>query len=122
MIIELKSLLPLTYSAPQEEEENAVSPAQFSLTEGALRSLSGTVPPLAASDQSIADSNFSPAQFEFYPPEILQESSPEYQEDNSRITDLLEQLLTVSERNAESSNRIADLLEQQNSDSSILYS
>ena len=122
MIIELKSLLPLAYAAAQEEEENAVSPAQFSLTEGALRSLSGTVPPLAASDQSIADSNFSPARFDVFSQEILQESSPEYQEDNSRITDLLEQLLTVSERNAESSNRIADLLEQQNSDSSILYS
>lgn len=122
MIIELKSLLPLTYSAPQEEEENAVSPAQFPLTEGNLRHLSGTVSPLAASGHPSPDSNFSPAQFEFYPPETGQESFPEYQEDNSRITDLLEQLLTVSEKNAESSNRIADLLEQQNSDSSILYS
>ena len=122
MIIELKSLLPLTYAAFQEEEENAASLTHFPLPEDAAPPLSGRALPAASGISRDADSNFSPAQADVFSAGMFQESYPEYQEDNSRITDLLEQLLTVSERNADSSNRIADLLEQQNSDSAILYS
>ena len=53
-------------------------------------------------------------------PEVRQEKPLEMM-DNSRVTDLLEQLLAVSEKNAESSEKIADLLDQQTGSSFLTY-
>ena len=117
MIVELKSLLPLTNGTAQEQEKDIVP-----LFSGALptESLFRRSAPDAAEPLSFSP-NEAPAQAPEFPVESHQSSAAALQEGNNRIADLLTQLLTVSERNADSSDRIADLLEQQNSDTGALY-
>jgi hypothetical protein len=102
MVVELKSLLPMLQERLEEQaEEN--TPVLLAET-------------FRNSAQETAESpKESVVTFQ------LPEGSGNHPAD-SRLTDLMEQLLAVSGRNADSSQRIADLLEQQNSDSSILYS
>ncbi|MBR2872511.1 MAG: hypothetical protein IKB99_03340 [Lentisphaeria bacterium] len=150
MIVELKSLLPLIYgenleqsaelpAAPPETyfpgrimnlEQSAELPAAppetyfpgriMNLEQSAelpaappVESLQTVLPALAGESSYSLMQGISAAGGE-------QNGDVELQV-QSRVTDLLEQLIAVSEKNAESSERIADLLEQQNSPSALLY-
>ena len=106
MIVELKSLLPLIYG--ENLEQSAELPAA-----PPVESLQTVLPALAGESSYSLMQGISAAGGE-------QNGDVELQV-QSRVTDLLEQLIAVSEKNAESSERIADLLEQQNSPSALLY-
>ena len=118
MIIELKSLIPTIYEENQKETPSAAQQL-LSLPEAELPLPHSS--PVSAVPAMLPELAGSGTFQEMPSGENDQAASAALQDSSSRIADLLAQLLSVSERNAEFSNRIADLLEEQNSENNILY-
>ena len=121
MIVELKSLLPLIIGNDQEEKK--IPPPQ--LPSPAFAENDFLFPALAEEQKPVSQElsvwdDFHPENRNENLTYSLRGSTPALQE-NNRITDLLEQLLNVSAKNAESSGRIAELLEQQESGNSLFF-
>lgn len=118
MIVELKSLLPLFDGTVQESEKKPET-LSFSIP-GEERHFSPLAAIFPEMSPALPEDRKLSADFYAAPPRPDGENPPADQ-NNSHITALLEQLIAVSEKNAESSDRITELLEQQQSDAPLLF-